>query len=356
MSQHDAGPDALYLGIDGGGTATRAVVVDASGGVCGRGTAGGANQEVIGLDAAVEAVRTAAHAALAEAGAASPVSAAWIGLAGVDTPADAQGFRPSLAPLAGDLRITNDAELLLGALPHGAGLALIAGTGSVVLGRNARGRTARAGGWGHIFGDEGSGYALGVAALRSVARAADGRGEPTTLTPAVFRALDVAAPSAIIARVHQNWDKPTIARLASLVVATAEAGDGVARALLWQAASDLAEQAHAVMRALVLEAPEGADQAPIPLALGGGLLLEAPPYRALVLRALGGGSSPPGPLSPQGEGVPACAVGAYAARLRGAAAAEGAGAMPDGQPAFGPVMLVHDAALVAARSAAALDG
>ncbi|HEX6800574.1 MAG TPA: BadF/BadG/BcrA/BcrD ATPase family protein [Ktedonobacterales bacterium] len=277
MSEHDA----LFLGVDGGGTSTRAVLVDTSGEVRGRGAASSANQEVIGRDAAVAAVHAAVHAALAEAGAELPVRAAWVGLAGVDSPADAEALRPALAPLADHLRVSNDAELLVGALPGGVGVALIAGTGSIALGRNAAGETTRAGGWGHIFGDEGSGYALGVAALRAAARAADGRGEPTALRLAVLRTLDVAAPYALIARVHQDCDKAAIARLASLVVAEAEADDAVARTILHQAAADLAEQAHAVMRTLALEAP-------VALALGGGLLLEAPAYRAVVLEALGG--------------------------------------------------------------------
>lgn len=311
MNQRDSRPDALYLGIDGGGTATRAVVVDCGGVVRGRGTAGGANQEVIGADAAAEAIHAAARAALAEAGAEPPVRAAWIGLAGVDSLDAAEVLRPVLAPLAGHLRITNDGELPLGALPGGVGVALIAGTGSVVLGRNAAGRTARAGGWGHIFGDEGSGYALGVAALRAIARAADGRGEPTALTPAVLRVLEVDMPTALIARVHHTWDRPEIARLALLVVAAAEAGDDVARAILLQAAGELADQVRAVMRARALDGPAGGDHAQIPLALGGGMLLDAPAYRALVLEALGG------------------------------------------EDTYSPVVLVRDAALVAARSVAA---
>lgn len=325
MSEHGA----LFLGVDGGGTTTRAVVVDADGVVRGRGVAGGANQEVIGSEAAAEAVRAAAQAAQEEAGAERPVRAAWIGLAGVDAPPDTEALRPALAPLADQIRITNDAELLLGALPGGVGVALIAGTGSIALGRNAAGETARAGGWGHIFGDEGSGYALGVAALRAAARAADGRSEPTALTPAVLHALDVATPDALIARVHQGCDKAGIARLASIVVAAAESGDAVGLAILRRAADDLAEQARAVVRALSLGKP-------LLLALGGGLLLEAQPFRALLLGALAGaGSSPPSPPDQRGEGVP-----------------DDPTAVPGLQPALAQVILVRDAALAAARSMA----
>ena len=85
------------------------------------------------------------------------------------------------------VKIVNDAEILLAAgSPTGPKLAMVCGTGSIVYGRTTTGELIRAGGWGYLFGDEGSGYAIGVAALRAVMQAYDGRGPSTLLTGLVL--------------------------------------------------------------------------------------------------------------------------------------------------------------------------
>ncbi|HKS69309.1 MAG TPA: BadF/BadG/BcrA/BcrD ATPase family protein [Ktedonobacterales bacterium] len=278
-----SGHGALFLGVDGGGTTTRALVVDADGVVRGRGTSGGANQEVIGSDAAVEAVRAAVREALGNSGAELPVRTAWIGLAGVDSAAAAESLRPALAPLADYVRISNDAELLLGVLPGGVGVALIAGTGSIALGCNAAGETARAGGWGHIFGDEGSGYAIGAAALRATAHDADHIGQPTTLGERITRAWHLHAPTELLGYIYGRggFDKAAIAGLAPLVFEAAADGDLVADLIVQQQARDLVTTALAVEHRLGF-------QGETPLALGGGLLLHMERYRTLVLEHLRG--------------------------------------------------------------------
>ncbi|MEO7003328.1 MAG: BadF/BadG/BcrA/BcrD ATPase family protein [Ktedonobacterales bacterium] len=188
---------ALYLGLDGGGTKTLAVVVDATGAERGRAVAGSANHQAVGVARAVAHIRMAVAGALAQAGVVAPDQApcvaGWLGIAGLDGPADHDLLLPHLRALADSVHLTNDAELPLAALPDGAGVALVAGTGSIALGRNAQGRFARAGGWGHLLGDEGSGYDIGRQALQAVVRAADGRarlaGEAsvTALSPLILR-------------------------------------------------------------------------------------------------------------------------------------------------------------------------
>src|SRR5690606_12096698 len=126
------------------------------------------------------------------------------------------------------------------AFDDGAGILLIAGTGSSAWARGVDGRTARAGGWGHLLGDEGSGYALGVAALRAVARAHDGRAPSTDLRDAVLRHANVAAPEALIAWAA-SAAKAEIAALAPCVAEAAAADDAVARAIVDRAARDLAD-------------------------------------------------------------------------------------------------------------------
>lgn len=270
----------LFLGVDGGGTKTLAVVVDADGQERGRGMAGGANYNTLGLDTALANLRAAVHAALAAAQAAPPIAAAWIGLAGVDRAADRALLLPRLAPLARVVHLGNDAELALSALPAGVGVALIAGTGSIALGRDPAGATARAGGWGHILGDEGSGYDIGRNALCAALRASDGRGPATSLLPRILARWELPIAEALLSRVYPAGDKADIAALAPLALDAATDGDPVAHAIVRRAAAELAVAASTVAHALAF--PDGR----APLALGGALLVHAAPLRDGVLRRL----------------------------------------------------------------------
>jgi len=150
-----------FLGIDGGATKTLAVIVDVGGQEIGRGMAGSGNQAAVGPERAVASIWRAVAEAARHAGSNKVFLAAWIGLAGVDRPGDRDRLLPHLDALATVVRLTNDAELALTGLDDAVGVAVIAGTGSIALGRDAAGTTARSGGWGHIIGDEGSGYELG---------------------------------------------------------------------------------------------------------------------------------------------------------------------------------------------------
>jgi N-acetylglucosamine kinase-like BadF-type ATPase len=269
---------ALFAGIDGGASKTIAVVVDADGRERGRGTAPSSNQTAVGLERAAAAVRQAIAEATRAAGEPGPVAAARIGLAGVDRPGDFDAWLPLLRPLAGTVHLSNDAELVLAALPDGVGVAAIAGTGSIMVGRDDNGTNARTGGWGHVFGDEGSGYDLGRGALQAASRAADGRGPATVLLDAILRHWDLSGPSDIIGRVYPDGAKADVARLSSLVLQAARAGDPVARKLVSGAAAEVALGIVTVANALTLPA-DG-----LPLALAGGLLVGAPELRAATLR------------------------------------------------------------------------
>lgn len=267
-----------YLGVDGGGSKTLAVVVDAEGVERGRGAAGSSNYQAVGLDAAVGELRWAAEAATSAAGCALPLAGVWLGLAGLDSPGDFDALLPHVRHLAANVRLTNDAELVLSGLEEHAGVALVAGTGAIALGRDAEGRIARASGWGHVLGDEGSGYDLGRAGLRAALRAADGRGRMTALLTAILEAWELREPEQILRRVYPETDKAQIARLAPLVLRRAQEGDVVASAIARRGAEELALAACAVSRAL------GRAGAPLALALGGGLLVHDAYYRTEVLR------------------------------------------------------------------------
>jgi N-acetylglucosamine kinase-like BadF-type ATPase len=270
----------VFLGVDGGGTRTRAVLVDAAGVCWGEGEAGTSNYRAAGLPRALAHLRQAVERAAAQAGVTLPCAGAMIGLAGVDGTEDRARLLPYLVPLARAIALTNDAELVLSALPDGVGVALIAGTGSIAIGRDTRGTIARAGGWGHLLGDEGSGFALGREALRAALRAGDGRGEPTLLRELIAREWGTVEADGLLAHAYGTPGKAHIARLAPLVFTAARAGDPLARGLVRSAATELAQAVLAVGAALDF------GEQPLPLALGGGLLLENRTLRGQVVRRL----------------------------------------------------------------------
>jgi N-acetylglucosamine kinase-like BadF-type ATPase len=263
---------ACYLlGVDGGGSKTTALLADLAGHLQGRGRAGASNFQVIGHQAAQAALQQAIAAAFADAGLAlGRIAGLCLGLAGVDRPGERallQAWAEQVAPGA-RVVVANDAELVLAAgTPAAWGLALICGTGSIVYGRSSDGQFARAGGWGYLLGDEGSGYAIGLAGLRAVMRAYDGRGPATALTEAILGSWSLATPADLVSRVYrESTGKAEIAALAATVERVAIQGDGVAGKILAEASRELALAARAVIARLGLA---GA----VPCALAGGIIV-----------------------------------------------------------------------------------
>ncbi|HET9221200.1 MAG TPA: BadF/BadG/BcrA/BcrD ATPase family protein, partial [Roseiflexaceae bacterium] len=153
----------LLLGVDGGGSGTRALLADRSGAILGAGAAGPSNHQAIGLEAAAQAIQSAIDMAFRDARVerSRPVAAICLGLAGAGRPEDRLRFEAwaTRQNIARRCAVASDAELVLTAgTPDGWGVALICGTGSIAWGRAPDGRSARAGGWGYLLGDEGSGY------------------------------------------------------------------------------------------------------------------------------------------------------------------------------------------------------
>jgi N-acetylglucosamine kinase-like BadF-type ATPase len=128
---------------------------------------------------------------------------------------------------------------------------IISGTGSIAFGRTGRNQAARAGGWGHILGDEGSGYWIGRQALRAVARAADGRGPATALTHRVLNHFAVQQAADLIGEVYDRQLRHhTLAQLARVVQQARDEGDEVATQILEQAAHELVRAARSVVERL----------------------------------------------------------------------------------------------------------
>jgi N-acetylglucosamine kinase-like BadF-type ATPase len=248
-----------FVGVDGGGTKTHAVVVDRHFDVLGDGLAGPSNFLQVGLEPAVEAVRKAVAGACERAGIrADEVAAAGVGLAGVDHPTHRRTMREALAkrlPVRG-LALYSDAQCAVaGATDLKPGVVVIAGTGSIALGVDARGRTARSGGWGPTMGDEGSGYDIARRALAAVAGARDGRAPATSLTRRVCEHFGVAGTEDLPSVVYDpaGGSQRRIASLGRLVAEEARAGDAVAREILERAGRDLGAALAAVVRRLGLQ-------------------------------------------------------------------------------------------------------
>jgi glucosamine kinase len=277
-SQNDystSGP--FYLGIDGGGSKTLAIIVDEQGRERGRGLAGSTNYAAVGLTVAVRNIHLAVEQAVQEAHCTLPLHTALLGLAGIDRPADIALLAPQLDKLATTIHLTNDADLALTALDDAVGVVLIAGTGSIAVGCNQAGVRGRVGGWGHILGDEGSGYNIGRRALQMVVRAADGRAAPTLLTDLILQHWRLDRVEDILGEVYGTQDKAHIARLSSCVMQAAQQGDNTALTIVVHAAEELALLVEKLSQNLHFS-----DQA-LPLALAGGLLVHEEFFRELVI-------------------------------------------------------------------------
>lgn len=263
---------ALVIGIDGGGTHCRARLANTRGETLGAGEAGAANPYAAGFEAAQNEILTAIQRAFDDAKIEQQIVAAvCMGIGGVDRAEERTRLQSwAEQKIAARASIMNDGEIVLAAgSPENWGVALIAGTGSIAWGKSRQGKIARAGGWGYLIGDEGSGFDLARNALRAAVQFADGRGEATRLLSAILEHWNLENPPQLVTRVYRSGLKPAdIAALAPLVVQVANKGDVVARRLLEQSAEALATTIIAVARALSF----GAEK--IPLALTGGLLLE----------------------------------------------------------------------------------
>jgi N-acetylglucosamine kinase-like BadF-type ATPase len=244
----------LLLGVDGGGTKTRAVVTDARQRILGEGLAGPSNPLRVGIKKAADNVRKAVREACRRAGVKlSQIVAAEFGLAGVRGAEVRETMRRELEDLGlASMDVVTDADTALFAATGGApGLVIIAGTGSICCGLNSKGEQVCAGGWGPLAGDEGSGAWIARSALQSVARAADGRGPDTSLSAAACRYFGVETPEEVMVKIYEpEATNDRLAGFARDVIGVAQDGDQVARAILAEAGRVLGVAAATVIRKL----------------------------------------------------------------------------------------------------------
>lgn len=284
-------PRSLILGVDGGGSTTRAwlaVEQDQQLRVIGRGESDSSNPTSRGIDAACNAIRTAVANALIDGEVDGNVdgtrgnghfAAAALGLAGVGD----ESIRRRMSDWAREnlserSTVVTDAELVLHAVSEsGDGVALIAGTGSFALARQGE-HMVRCGGWGRLLGDEGGGYALALDALKRVARELDGRVEVSPLSDTALGHFGIGDPLSLRSAIYEATPAE-IARFAPAVIELAERRDAAAQEIVEEHAGALVALVATVHQqaALLDDAPFG---------FTGGMLLNNEPYRRRVESAL----------------------------------------------------------------------
>ena len=257
LSAHRPPSRRAVVGVDGGGTKTRAVVLDADLRILGEGLAGASNPLRVGIASAAAAIREAIDRACEAAQLRrTDLIAAEIGLAGARRRELNARVREALLSLGiGEIIVVGDADIALyGATEGEPGLIVIAGTGSICCGINARRKTICAGGWGPIAGDEGAGAWIARRALRAIAHAVDGRGPATSLTGAACSYFHVSDPNDLSTAIYApTMTNERLAGLGKNVVEAAKAKDRVAREILCEGGRELGSAAAAVIRNLKLE-------------------------------------------------------------------------------------------------------
>jgi N-acetylglucosamine kinase-like BadF-type ATPase len=293
----------VYIGIDAGGSKTRALALAEDGSQRADLEIGGADLPTLGAAAVENALRTLRGQLEASLHPTDDVAGVALGLPGFT---EAEVWDAALTDIAGRVfagwphRLYNDVRLALaGAFAGAPGILVLSGTGSMAWGKRPDGTEARTGGWGPLFGDEGSAYAIGIAALRAACWALDGRGPPTSLTERLLAVLGAASLGEVLEHFSRAEAQPSsrarIASLARTVDGEVQRGDAVALGLLEQAASELVRHVEALSERLELDNP--------PLAYAGGSFA-SPVLRRVFSEQLcsRGFAAPTAPLHPPAFG------------------------------------------------------
>lgn len=278
----------IAVGIDGGGTSTRVLLMDADGRAMGLGRSGSGNLHDVGADRLAAHIDEAWREAWAKAGAEPrPASAAFCAMASVGTANNREAVRRVVTDVgvADPSRVTVDIDLagaLAGGLAGHHGIAIIAGTGSSCYGRDRSGGTFQSGGWGSLLDDVGGATWIGTQAMVAAVRSFDGRGADTSLKAAIMAHFGIDRMRELLPKVDGDGSaRAARAQLAKLVTSAALDGDGVAVRILEEGADALAECAQAVAQRL-----DFGDDEQIEVVATGGLAENSAHYRQLIHRAV----------------------------------------------------------------------
>jgi N-acetylglucosamine kinase-like BadF-type ATPase len=271
---------AIFLGIDGGGSKTTCVVADEST-VLATATVGGINLVRSGEAQARsnlhEVIRQACASARIEP---SQITRVCLGTTGAGRPQAREVLQRIVAEVVpAEVQIFPDTVIALyAAFENGEGIVVIAGAGSIAYGRNHRGETARAGGWGYAISDEGSGQWIGRTAVSAALRSHD-EGESSRVFHLVCKAWGLETLDDLI-RAANNVPPPDFFALVPHVLEAADAGDAVARAVLTQAGTELATIVKIVIGRIFADRPN------VPVAMSGGVFRNSPLVRQVFYNSL----------------------------------------------------------------------
>lgn len=262
---------SAVIGFDLGGSHAACLAADGEGRILGRGRGGPANLVSCGREMALASILEALSGAVRYIpGGAASVVRCVIGGAGGGSASTGRELAAMAreAGLACPITVTHDAAIALaGALSLRPGIIVMAGTGSIAYGVDDAGGQARAGGWGPLLGDEGSGYWIGLRGLRAALRTIDGRQEAARLAVRLAKTLGFSTVDGLHSLAYEpaKLDPASVSALAPVVLAAAAEGDPAAAAIVEEAAAELALLARAVASRL-----EGGEE--LPITYGGGLL------------------------------------------------------------------------------------
>ena len=298
----------ILLGIDGGGSKTDALIasLDDVGQIhiLGWGLGGPSNLRLAGEQQSFANLNKVVDEAIIAANLqGSTIDYAVLALAG----SSFSGVREKVATWAEKRNLASHVEIIHDALPvlasggdHSRGVALIIGTGSVAVGVNAKGESATLGGWGHWFGDKGSGFDLGCKALSAVAEASDGVGPPTVMSELVLERLGISDARQILEQVSSTGDvRREVAALAPIVLEAADLQDPLAIEIISTAIGEVIKLVDAMGRKLTFKAP-------YPLMVAGGVACRNPLFQNELISRLSHLDPKPDPIQIVDEPVNGC--------------------------------------------------
>ena len=270
----------FFIGIDGGGTKTRCAIGDETS-LVGTGSSSSCKVQRVGEACARDSLSAAIHEACVQAGI-SPgqIVRTCAGITGSARIEIARVMRDLISEIvSGEVEIIGDVEIAFeDAFGTGPGVIVIAGTGSIAYGKDSQGNTARAGGWGSAISDEGSGYWIGIEAVRLALRAYD-RGENPTLLKSLMEAVEAQNISHFIVKLNSN-PPPDFAALFPIVLSAADNGDPMANQILERAGNELANLGEIVIQRLFKRGEN------FPLAGHGGIFSSSPVLKKAFLQRL----------------------------------------------------------------------
>ncbi len=272
----------LLFGADGGGSKTTGIIADQSGVIVAEHTGGPTNPNVVGVDMAVASLADVVSACCRQAACSlQDIRGAVVGLAGASREAVRDRLQREIQRRLGEqfsVVIETDARVALeGAFAGNPGVVIIAGTGSVVIGKGEDGDVSMVGGWGRVLGDEGSGFFLGCEALRFLAACYDGRAQDGLLAKMLKEETGLHSRDQILTRVYEEGFD--MAKLAPYVLQAADQDDATALRIVRAGAEALTVQTQALVQRLRLSGD-------IPVALHGGLLQNENVYRTILTESV----------------------------------------------------------------------